>query len=300
MTADTLTRPAWLTKQINVGNAFAKVDALVAGLKLDTVCRSAHCPNMGECFRSGTATFLILGGVCTRSCRFCAVPKGSPAGPDDDEPARVAEAVVKLNLRHAVVTSVTRDDLPNGGARQFVACIEHIRSSSPATTVEVLVPDFAGNLTALDLVLAARPDVLNHNIETVPRLYKEVRPQADYQRSLAMLARAADMKSPIVKSGLMVGLGETPGEILSVISDLAAAGVNALTIGQYLSPSADHLPVMEYIHPDIFAQYEAAAHTAGIKRVAAGPFVRSSYNAASLLKSPPKGALTDVAACFDS
>lgn len=276
-------RPPWLVQRVRTDETFAKVAALVDGLALPTVCSSAHCPNLGECFSAGTATFLILGGVCSRRCRFCAVPKGRPLSLDTGEPARVADAVAALGLRHAVITSVTRDDLPDGGAGQFAACIRAVRERTPATTVEVLTPDFAGDLAAARNVFAARPDVFNHNIETVPRLYETVRPLAEYARSLALLAAAARESGALVKSGLMVGLGETPAEILAVIDDLYAAGVRAITIGQYLRPSPDHLPVVEYIEPAAFREYEQAARACGFEHVAAGPLVRSSYHAAAFV-----------------
>lgn len=276
-------RPPWLVQRVRADETFSKVTALVNGLALPTVCSSAHCPNMGECFGAGTATFLILGGVCSRRCRFCAVPKGEPRPLDPGEPTRVADAVATLRLKHAVVTSVTRDDLADGGAGQFAACIEAIRECTPDTTVEVLTPDFAGDLAAARIVFAARPAVFNHNIETVPRLYSTVRPLAEYDRSLALLAAAARDGKALVKSGLMVGLGETPAEILAVLGDLYTAGVRAVTIGQYLRPSPEHLPVAEYIEPAAFCEYEQAARDMGFGHVAAGPLVRSSYHAAAFV-----------------
>jgi lipoic acid synthetase len=276
-------RPPWLVQRVRADETFAKVTALVDGLALPTVCSSAHCPNLGECFGAGTATFLVLGGVCTRRCRFCAVPKGAPLPLDAAEPARVADAVAALGLRHAVITSVTRDDLADGGAGHFAACIAAVRERTPQTTVEVLTPDFAGDLAAARTVFAARPDVFNHNIETVPRLYATVRPLAEYARSLALLAAAALDAAALVKSGLMVGLGETPAEVLAVMDDLYAAGVRAITIGQYLRPSPEHLPVVEYITPEAFGEYEQAARDRGFEHVAAGPLVRSSYHAAAFV-----------------
>lgn len=277
-------RPPWLVQRVRADENFAKVADLVDGLKLPTVCQSAHCPNMGECFGGGTATFLVLGGVCTRRCRFCAVPKGDPRPLDPEEPARLAAAVATLGLKHAVVTSVTRDDLADGGAGHFADCIKAIRDRSPATSVEVLTPDFAGDLAAARVVFAARPDVFNHNIETVPRLYPTVRPRAEYARSLTLLAAAARESTALVKSGLMVGLGEEPDEVLALLADLYAAGTRAVTIGQYLSPSPEHLPVVEYIEPAAFARYEQAARAIGFTRVAAGPLVRSSYHAAAFVE----------------
>jgi lipoic acid synthetase len=274
-------RPPWLVQRVAPG-AFEKVSALLGGLGLHTVCQSAHCPNIGECFGHGTATFLILGGVCTRGCAFCAVPKGEPVPVDPGEPARLAQAAAALGLRHAVVTSVTRDDLPDGGAGHFAAVIRALRAACPGISVEVLTPDFAGSQAALGAVLAARPDVFNHNIETIPRLYPAVRPGADYRRSLALLAAAA--REPLlVKSGLMLGLGEQQSEIRAVLADLAAAGVRAVTLGQYLRPSPAHLPVVEYIHPEQFRRYEETAYAMGFSHVAAGPLVRSSYHAAAFV-----------------
>lgn len=278
MTATDLPRPPWLVQRVAPGS-FAKVAGLLGGLGLHTVCQSADCPNIGECFGHGTATFLILGGACTRRCRFCAVPKGAPAPVDPGEPAKVAQAAAALGLRHIVVTAVTRDDLPDGGAGHFAAVLAAVRAAVPGASVEVLTPDFAGDESALAVVLAARPEIFNHNLETIPRLYPAVRPGADYRRSLAVLAAAA-RRLPLVKSGLMVGLGERQDEILAVLGDLAAAGVRAVTIGQYLRPSPGHLPVAEYVHPDQFRRYEQAARAMGFSRVAAGPLVRSSYHAA--------------------
>ena len=251
---------------------------------LHTVCQSARCPNLGECFARGTATFLLLGDVCTRDCRFCAVAHGRPAPPDGDEPARLARAASMLGLRHVVLTSVTRDDLPDGGAGHFSAAIAALRAALPGATVEVLVPDFQGSAAALELLLRARPDVLNHNVETVPRLYPEVRPQADYRRSLNLLVRAGRAAPGLLtKSGLMVGLGERREEVLDVLRDLQAAGVGAVTIGQYLQPTRGHLSVQEYLAPEAFADYARAAREIGLGHVLSGPLVRSSYHAADLL-----------------
>jgi lipoyl synthase len=256
-----------------------KVQELIEGLQLHSVCQSASCPNQGECFHAGTATFMILGGVCTRGCRFCAVPKGVVEVLDPEEPTKVADAVATLGLKHAVVTSVTRDDLPDGGASQFVGCIRSIRRRSPGTTVEVLTPDFAGNRVALQEVLAENPDVFNHNVETVPRLYSSVRPQANYQQSLTVLRQAAQSGIGRVKSGLMLGLGEAENEVLAVFQDLLDVGVNCLTLGQYLQPSREHLPVEDYIHPDQFKKLSDDAYRLGFLFVASGPLVRSSYHA---------------------
>ncbi len=277
-------RPPWLVQRLPAGGDYAKVSELMNSLDLNTVCSSASCPNIGECFGCGTATFLILGGICTRNCSFCAVPKGAPPPVDAAEPERLARAVAALGLRHVVITSVTRDDLPDGGAAQFAACTVRVHQLCPGTTVEVLTPDFRGDHAALDTVLAAKPAVFNHNTETVPRLYARVRPGADYRRSLELLARAAAASDCLVKSGLMVGLGERPDELYNVFDDLVAAGVGALTIGQYLRPSPAHLPVVEYITPEQFDHYRRQALAAGFKKVASGPLVRSSYRATAMIE----------------
>ena len=287
-------KPSWVfpkTQDFAAGHA---VRRLMRELRLATVCESARCPNRGECFGAGTATFLILGEVCTRRCGFCAIAKGQLGPPDPDEPAAVAAAVRRLGLSYAVVTSVTRDDLADGGASQFAETIRAIRGidtedlrprgvAAPrcaGVLVEILVPDFAGSAGALETVLAAGPAVLNHNLETVPRLYPSVRPGAVYDRSLALLRRAREIALAIpTKSGLMVGFGEQIDEVVAVMHDLAAAGVAALTIGQYLQPGRESLPVERYWHPEEFAALEAAGRTAGIAQVAAGPLVRSSYRA---------------------
>jgi lipoic acid synthetase len=254
------------------------MEGLLRGHGLHTVCEDARCPNKGECFERGTATFLILGDVCTRDCRFCAVAGGRPGPLDPAEPEEVAAAAAALGLRHVVVTSVTRDDLPDGGAGHFAATIRALRRRLPeGATVEVLVPDFLGSHDALDAVLAERPDVFNHNVETVPRLYPRVRPQADYGRSLDVLGYAARVGG-VVKSGAMVGLGESGEEVRQVMKDLQAVGVRMLTLGQYLRPSPRHLPVVEYVPPAVFAEYRAAGERAGLV-VEAAPFVRSSYRA---------------------
>jgi len=247
---------------------------------LHTVCEEARCPNVGECFQNGTATFLILGDVCTRACAFCAVTSGRPGGLDAAEPLKVAQAVSRLGLRHAVVTSVTRDDLPDGGASVFAATIRAIRRLSPGTSVEVLIPDLQGSHDALAKVMAARPDVLNHNLETVPRLYRRVRPKAVYGRSLELLARAGQVDGDaITKSGLMVGLGEEREELLAVMAELVAVGCQVLTIGQYLQPTPRHLPVARYYHPDEFAGLAREGRRLGFRHVESGPLVRSSYHA---------------------
>jgi lipoic acid synthetase len=260
------------------------VDGLLGKLHLNTVCKSAKCPNRGECFAEGTATFLVMGDACTRHCGFCAVSSCVPAPLDASEPARVAEAARRLGLRHVVVTSVTRDDLPDGGAAHMVAVIEAVRDALPDASVEVLTSDFAGSMESVDAVAAARPDVFNHNIETVPRLYATVRPQADYARSLAVLARVGDTAPEVpTKSGLMLGLGETPDEVLAVMSDLLGNGVKMLTLGQYLRPSVAHLAVERFVEPAEFARLAREGYRMGFDSVASAPFVRSSYHAASMV-----------------
>ncbi|VTR70463.1 Lipoate-protein ligase B/lipoate synthase [Desulfosarcina cetonica] len=270
--------PRWLTVPSPDADRCREMKALLNGLNLSTVCQSAHCPNMGECYGKGTATFMILGNHCTRGCRFCAVDKGTPPPVDPLEPERVASAVAALGLHYAVVTSVTRDDLPDGGAKHFADTIRAIRRRCPHTRIEILVPDFMGIVLAVDTVLAAKPDMFNHNIETVPRLYPMVRPQANYKRSLGLLARAAD-QGLAVKSGIMLGLGELPEEIASTLKDLRKTGCEYLTMGQYLAPSKKHLPVSRYLSPDEFAQWHRMGKSYGFKEVASGPLVRSSYRA---------------------
>ena len=274
-------RPAWLRAPAPVGENYRELKELVGRLRLHTVCESAACPNVGECWNHRTATFMILGNVCTRRCGFCAVRKGAPLAVDYDEPRRVAEAAAALDLRYAVVTSVNRDDRPDGGAELFALTIRAIRERVPGCRVEVLIPDFQGSREALEIVLEARPDVLNHNTETVPRLYRQVRLGARYERSLELLARARQSVPAVpVKSGLMVGLGETEAEILAVMADLARAGVDILTLGQYLRPSSEHLPVVRYYSPAEFDALRRAAYEHGFAHVEAGPLVRSSYHAA--------------------
>ena len=291
-------KPSWVFPKTFDFAGGHEVRRLMRELRLATVCESARCPNRGECFGAGTATFLILGDVCTRGCGFCAIAKGAPGPPDPDEPAAVAEAVCRLGLAYAVVTSVTRDDLADGGAVQFAATISAIRAGSVGrlsvpeegrakaagdTPVEVLIPDFGGATGSLEVVLAAGPAVLNHNLETVPRLYPRVRPGAIYGRSLELLRRSREIAPAIpTKSGLMVGLGEEVDEIITVMRDLASAGVDLLTIGQYLQPMRASLPVARYWRPEEFRTLEDAGRAAGISRVAAGPLVRSSYQARKL------------------
>ncbi len=250
-------------------------------LGLNTVCESARCPNMGECWEHRTATFMILGNVCTRACGFCAVPSGKPAAPpDEQEPERVAEAVERMGLRYAVVTSVNRDDQPDGGAAIFARTITRIRERVPGCKIEVLIPDFRGDWDALETVITARPDVLNHNTETVPRLYREVRKGAIYERSLELLRRAKLLAPAMsTKTGLMLGLGETREEVLAAMQDLAAQRTGILTLGQYMQPTREHLPVVRFVHPDEFAEYKKLGEQMGFAHVESGPLVRSSYHA---------------------
>ncbi len=275
-------RPQWLVISATDLKAADRMEKRLERLQLATVCQSAHCPNQGECFERGTATFMILGTRCTRRCRFCAVDKGAPCAPDDGEPKRVAMAVQQLGLTHAVVTSVTRDDLPDGGAGHFARTIQQIRKQCPGVSVEVLVPDFSGAIPALDTVCVVRPDVFNHNIETVPRLYAKVRPVADYRRSLGVLSYAVG-KGLMAKSGLMLGLGETENEIKKTLMDLKYAGCRLLTLGQYLAPSKDHMPVARYVPPEEFEMWAETARGMGFTSVASGPLVRSSYRAEEMM-----------------
>ncbi len=280
--ATPLKKPSWI--RVRAGNSharFAEIKRLLREAALHTVCEEAACPNIGECFSRGTATFMILGDVCTRRCPFCDVGHGRPLPPDPHEPEHLARTVATMKLDYAVITSVDRDDLRDGGAGHFAACIGAVRAATPATRIEILVPDFRKRIPlAIDLLSATPPDVFNHNLETVPRLYKQARPGADYQGSLSLLAqyKARNPALP-TKSGLMVGIGETDEEILQVMRDLRAHGVDMLTIGQYLAPSAHHLPVLRYVHPDVFALYEREAYAMGFSHAACGPLVRSSYHA---------------------
>ena len=274
-------KPEWLKIKVQANDEKNDVERILGKLALPTVCKEARCPNLMECYGRRTATFLILGRNCTRNCQFCNIQNGQPEPLAPDEPQRVAQAVVTLKLDHVVVTSVTRDDLPDGGAGQFAAVIAAIRRLNPDATVEVLIPDFQGERTALQKVVAAKPDVLNHNVETVPRLYPTVRPEADYHRSLTLLARVKEDNPQILtKSGVMVGLGETEDELIAVMKDLRTAGCEALTIGQYLAPSRYHHRVVAYITPEQFKRYEILGRELGFRHVASGPFVRSSYRAA--------------------
>jgi lipoyl synthase len=274
-------RPDWLRVKYFGGENYHELRGIMRTLGLHTVCESARCPNMGECWEHRTATFMILGDICTRACGFCAVPSGKPAGPPDEgEPRRVAEAAKRMGLRYAVVTSVNRDDQPDGGARIFARTIEEIRRRVPGCKVEVLIPDFRGDWGALATVLAARPDVLDHNTETVPRLYHQARKGALYERSLELLRRSKDIAPAIpTKTGLMLGLGEERHEVLAAMQDLAAQGTDILTLGQYLQPTRDHLPVARFVHPDEFAEYKRLGEAMGFQHVEAGPLVRSSYHA---------------------
>lgn len=274
-------RPSWLKKRISISSQQSHVHDILKGLNLHTVCQSAVCPNIAECFGKGTATFMILGNICTRNCRFCAVVSGEPQPVDDDEPRRLAIAVKKLNLRHVVVTSVTRDDLPDGGAGHFANTINEIRKETPETTIEVLTPDFKGDESALKKVIVSRPDIFNHNLETVPRLYPEVRQMANYQQSLDVLKKAREFDSEIyTKSGVMLGLGETRDEVSQVMRDLRNVDCDIITVGQYLRPSKEHIEIKEYVDPSIFKEIEEEAKVLGFKYVASSPFVRSSFNAA--------------------
>ena len=279
-------RPEWLRAPAPVGDNYRRLKSLIERLELHTVCESAACPNVGECWNRGTATFMILGNVCTRRCGFCAVRKGAPLDVDYDEPRRVAEAVAAMGLRFAVITSVNRDDRKDGGAELFGLTIRAIRERVPGCGIEVLVPDFQGSHAAMEIVMEAAPDVLNHNTETVPRLYRQVRLGARYERSLDMLAYAKQIapRTP-AKSGLMLGLGETAAEVLSVMGDLRMHGVDILTLGQYLRPSPQHLPIVRYVPPAEFDEFRRAGNAMGFAHVEAGPLVRSSYHAAESVPS---------------
>ena len=276
-----LKKPDWIRVRMGNSQRFQEIKHILREHKLHTVCEEATCPNIGECFGKGTATFMILGDLCTRRCPFCDVAHGRPQPPDAGEPVNLAQTIAALKLRYVVITSVDRDDLRDGGAAHFADCIRAVRELSPATRIEVLVPDFRGRLDiALDILAGDPPDVLNHNLETVPRLYKQARPGADYANSLALLQRfKAQLPHIPTKSGLMLGLGETDDEILQVLRDLRAHGVGMLTLGQYLQPSAHHLPVLRYAEPAIFKEFERQAAELGFAHAACGPMVRSSYHA---------------------
>lgn len=272
-------KPDWLKVTAFSGRNYEHVNRLLKRYGLNTVCQAANCPNRGECFNRGTATFLVMGPKCTRNCRFCDVEPGRPAALDPEEPDRVATMAAELNLKHVVVTSVTRDDLPDGGAAHFAATVAALRRRLPAATVEILTPDFRNAPGAVDIIAASRPDVFNHNLETVPRLYPEIRPGADYRRSLTLLEQIGRRNCAVTKSGLMVGLGETEPELVAVFRDLVRVGVKMLTVGQYLSPSGNHYPVVRFLHPDEFSRLKQIALELGIPKVASAPLVRSSYKA---------------------
>jgi lipoyl synthase len=276
-----LAKPAWIRARAPSSPRFYDIKRILREHNLHTVCEEASCPNIGECFGKGTATFMIMGELCTRRCPFCDVGHGRPLPLDTDEPLNLAKTIAALNLSYVVITSVDRDDLRDGGAQHFVDCIRAVREISPATRIEVLVPDFRGRLErALDVLALSPPDVMNHNLETVPRLYKQARPGADYEHSLELLSRfKARFPEVPTKSGLMVGLGETNDEIVNVMRDMRRHRIDMLTIGQYLQPSASHLPVLRYVHPDVFADLEREAYSLGFAHAAVGAMVRSSYHA---------------------
>ncbi len=271
-------KPSWLKMKMPGGEGYSKLVKLVNDERLHTVCQSAKCPNMGECWSAGTATLMILGDVCTRSCGFCHIATGRPPTLDLDEPVRVGKAVAAMGLKHTVITSVNRDELPDGGAAVWAETIRQVRMQSPGTSIEVLIPDFCGDWDALQKVLDQKPEILNHNMESVPRLYKTVRPQAKYHRSLKLL-QIASQQGFATKTGMMLGLGETEDEIESVINDLVAIGCHILTLGQYLQPTADHLKVERWVHPDEFVLWKIRGEAKGLRHVESGPLVRSSYHA---------------------
>jgi lipoic acid synthetase len=274
-------KPDWLRVKAPQWERVGNVKGILRDLGLNTVCEEASCPNIGECFNAGTATFLIMGPACTRACPYCDIDfEKKPQPLDITEPERLAEAVRRLNLNHVVITSVNRDDLPDGGASQFVRCIEGVRSLSPQTTIEVLIPDLCGNWDALEIILQAKPEVLNHNTETIKRLYRRVRPQGDYQRSLELLKRSRQLTPEVyTKSGLMVGLGETDAEVREVMEDLRAVDCDILTLGQYLQPSPKHLPLVAFISPEQFNAWREFGESIGFLQVVASPLTRSSYHA---------------------
>jgi len=273
-------KPSWLKVKAPGGPNYLALKHMMRDLKLHTVCEEAHCPNIGECWEHRAATFMILGDVCTRNCAYCAVAHGTPAPLDDDEPQRLADAVARMGLQHVVITSVDRDDLPNGGAEIFAACIAEIRRRMPETSIEVLIPDFKGNPEALRIVVDAAPDILNHNLETIARLYRIARPGGRYPRALALLKRAKDMNPELLtKSGLICGLGEEWDELLASIRDLRGQGVDIITLGQYLRPSDDHLSIARWYTPEEFAELKRYGMSLGFRHVESGPLVRSSYHA---------------------
>lgn len=278
-----LKKPDWLRVKLPTGESYRHVRGLVDHYKLHTICESGNCPNMGECWGAGTATFMILGNICTRSCGFCAVHTGMPTELDLDEPYRVAEAIKLMGVKHAVITSVNRDELKDGGAAIWALTVNAVRTLNPATTLETLIPDFKGNMDSVDAIIAVAPEVVSHNMETIPRLYRRVRPQAKYERSLSVIKRLKH-GGIRTKSGIMAGLGETQEEVFKVMDDLREAGCDVLTIGQYLQPTRNHLEVIEWIHPDIFKNYELNGLSRGFKYVESGPLVRSSYHAEKHVK----------------
>jgi len=273
--------PEWLKKPIRRGKNYTSVASCLSENRLHTVCVEARCPNRAECFSDGTATFLIMGNVCTRNCGFCGVSNGNPLPVDNEEPERIVNAAKKLNLRHIVITSVTRDDLPDGGATHFAECVRQCRNRVPEAAIEILIPDFRGKHGALGTVIDCRPDILSHNVETVPRLYTRIRPQADYQHSLELLAYV-HKKNIAAKSSIMVGLGETDEEVIEVLGDLHAAGCRMVTIGQYLQPSRKQAVPQRYVPPERFSYYEESGRAIGFRTVFAGPYVRSSYHASDV------------------
>lgn len=283
-------KPDWLRVKAPQGHPVASLKTLLRDLNLNTVCEEASCPNLGECFAHGTATFLIMGPACTRACPYCDIDfTKKPLALDPTEPARLAEAVYRMRLTHVVITSVNRDDLEDGGSSQFVACLEAVRQRCPETTIEVLIPDFCGNWEALKSIVAAKPTVLNHNTETVPRLYRRVRPQGNYERSLALLKEARQFSRQFnvpfyTKSGLMVGLGESGSEVVAVMQELRAVECDILTIGQYLQPGSSHLPVDRYVHPEEFREWQKIGEAMGFLQVVSSPLTRSSYHAEDVQK----------------
>lgn len=280
-----LRKPPWLKKRLPPFQDLQKVKSILAEKDLHTVCEEARCPNLGECFSQGTATIIILGRICTRNCGFCAIEHGFPAPLEEAEPEHVAHAVKRMGLRYVVITSVTRDDLPDGGASHFAKTIQAIRALDPTIRIEVLIPDFKGDVDCLDKVLRASPDVLNHNVETISCLYPVVRPEANYKRSLGLLKKSKESYPYVhTKSGFMLGLGETKEEVLDLLEDLREAGCDFLTIGQYLQPRSDRLPVVRYIPPEEFEVYRKIGEAMGFRRVASGPFVRSSFHASQMFE----------------
>ena len=271
-------RPDWLKVRLPMGENYRNVRNIVDEFKLHTICQSGNCPNMGECWGAGTATFMILGNVCTRSCSFCAVKTGRPTEYDEDEPRRVAEAIWLMKVKHAVITSVNRDELKDRGAEIWYQTVRAVKELSPETTIETLIPDTKGNWEALERMISAGQEVVSHNMETVPRLYRKVRPQAKYERSLEQIQRIKNFGKR-TKTGIMVGLGETPEEVFQAMDDLVAHGCDILTLGQYLQPTKMHLEVAEFVHPDLFAEYKEVGLQKGLKYVESGPLVRSSYHA---------------------